>query len=334
MSVNRCSLCGGKLDSSKVCTECGMDNKKNDSHYRLNENLVIEPGHAGQQNTGRKSGAGFPEGQGADRRRSESGWESGSRKQSTSGTAPQRGFAGQSEPRSPYPYRKQYGWPPNKTSHRTEGGNAAGKVVFIIFLLAVIGITAAGFMEDSREASENDYSVDAGGILDEDIDLEMLGEAEVNEDGSYTIYSADGGHSADITMMEGQIYCYSSEGYFSSMQEDTSGEDNFLYQYSFDVFTSLEEAEEVYMNDSWAEEYSEEVTVSEAQEMEVEGRTVYWAQLDYVMNGIANREIHLWTQVGDILFTIELDNYAYSEGTAPSGTVEMLAEALRNVELS
>lgn len=29
----KCSLCGGKLDSNRVCTECGLDNSKSDENY-------------------------------------------------------------------------------------------------------------------------------------------------------------------------------------------------------------------------------------------------------------------------------------------------------------
>ena len=39
MAIERCILCGGSLNKDKICTECGMDNKKNDKHYILNENL-------------------------------------------------------------------------------------------------------------------------------------------------------------------------------------------------------------------------------------------------------------------------------------------------------
>ena len=39
MAVRKCVLCGGNLDEKKICTECGMDNKKNDQQYVLNENL-------------------------------------------------------------------------------------------------------------------------------------------------------------------------------------------------------------------------------------------------------------------------------------------------------
>ena len=33
----RCSLCGGKLNGN-ICTECGLDNSKNDDQYVTLEN--------------------------------------------------------------------------------------------------------------------------------------------------------------------------------------------------------------------------------------------------------------------------------------------------------
>ena len=32
MAIERCSLCGGRLGSNGICTECGMDNTKNDKN--------------------------------------------------------------------------------------------------------------------------------------------------------------------------------------------------------------------------------------------------------------------------------------------------------------
>lgn len=32
-----CSLCGGKLDSNNICKECGLDNRKSDANYVLNQ---------------------------------------------------------------------------------------------------------------------------------------------------------------------------------------------------------------------------------------------------------------------------------------------------------
>ena len=36
MFGKRCSLCGGKLNSGGICTECGLDNRKSDKNYRIN----------------------------------------------------------------------------------------------------------------------------------------------------------------------------------------------------------------------------------------------------------------------------------------------------------
>lgn len=36
MFGKRCSLCGGKLNNSGICTECGLDNSKSDKNYRIN----------------------------------------------------------------------------------------------------------------------------------------------------------------------------------------------------------------------------------------------------------------------------------------------------------
>lgn len=37
MFGERCSLCGGKLDRDRVCTECGLDNRKSDKQYKINQ---------------------------------------------------------------------------------------------------------------------------------------------------------------------------------------------------------------------------------------------------------------------------------------------------------
>ena len=49
--AKKCTLCGGKLDSTKRCTLCGLDNTKNDEQYQgyLNRN-----NHANQCNPNHK----------------------------------------------------------------------------------------------------------------------------------------------------------------------------------------------------------------------------------------------------------------------------------------
>lgn len=36
MFGERCTLCGGKLDARKVCTECGLNNSKSEKNYKVN----------------------------------------------------------------------------------------------------------------------------------------------------------------------------------------------------------------------------------------------------------------------------------------------------------
>ena len=49
MFGKRCSLCGGKLNSRGICTECGLDNSKSDKNYRINrsdcDGMPLTPVH-------------------------------------------------------------------------------------------------------------------------------------------------------------------------------------------------------------------------------------------------------------------------------------------------
>ena len=115
---------------------------------------------------------------------------------------------------------------------------------------------------------------------------EETGEEELapNADGSYTIQT--GGHTADITLMDGQEYCYANgeDGYFSSMAADISGEEDFSYIYQLNDYYTLEDAEEEYTDCSWMDDYQEysNVVCSKVQQMDVDGRTVYWLSLIHI----------------------------------------------------
>lgn len=37
MFGKRCTLCGGKLDSRKICTECGLNNNQSERYYKINQ---------------------------------------------------------------------------------------------------------------------------------------------------------------------------------------------------------------------------------------------------------------------------------------------------------
>lgn len=37
MFGRKCTLCGGKLDSRGICTECGLNNNKSEKNYHVNQ---------------------------------------------------------------------------------------------------------------------------------------------------------------------------------------------------------------------------------------------------------------------------------------------------------
>ncbi len=41
MFGKRCSLCGGKLNSRGICTECGLDNSKSDKNYPDKTGVIV-----------------------------------------------------------------------------------------------------------------------------------------------------------------------------------------------------------------------------------------------------------------------------------------------------
>lgn len=58
MFGKRCSLCGGKLNSRGICTECGLDNSKSDKNYRINrsdcDGMPLTHVHEEKENTDRQ----------------------------------------------------------------------------------------------------------------------------------------------------------------------------------------------------------------------------------------------------------------------------------------
>lgn len=82
------------------------------------------------------------------------------------------------------------------------------------------------------------------------------------------------------------------------------------------------------------EDYSN-ISCNGVQQMDVDGKTVYWTQLDYVY-GIGDgasetRELTAWTEVGDILLVIEVDETSFDEDVPLTGSEQLLAEAMRRV---
>ena len=54
MFGKRCSLCGGKLNSYNICTECGLDNSKSDKNYNLSKK-TSDIGELTHEHTGKET---------------------------------------------------------------------------------------------------------------------------------------------------------------------------------------------------------------------------------------------------------------------------------------
>lgn len=158
-------------------------------------------------------------------------------------------------------------------------------------------------------------------------------EGTPDANGNYTVYSSDAAHSAVITMVDGQEFSYGDDGYFSSMESDYSG-DSVDFTYTFNEYYTLEEMAEDRADCSWMEEYEEysNIVPGEVQEMEVNGRTVYWVANTFDFDGDMHfADYYGWTQVGNILFEIEMNNYGSDALTADES---LLQEAFENVVLN
>lgn len=166
-----------------------------------------------------------------------------------------------------------------------------------------------------------------------DTDTADTGGETADANGNYTVYSSDAAHSAVITMVDGQEFSYGDDGYFSSMESDYSG-DSVDFTYTFNEYYTLEEMAEDRADCSWMEEYEEysNIVPGEVQEMEVNGRTVYWVANTFDFDGDMHfADYYGWTQVGNILFEIEMNNYGSDALTADES---LLQEAFENVVLN
>lgn len=182
--------------------------------------------------------------------------------------------------------------------------------------------------------SEDDTDTDSYGDPLEGLNEELA----PNADGTYTIYSDSGSYSATITLMDGQEYCYAAahDGYFSSMS-NFDADENIDYIYQLNEYYTVDEAGEAYTDYAWMEEYEgySNISCNGVQQMDVDGKIVYWTQLDYVYDigdGASEiRELTAWTEVGDILLIVEVDETSFDEDVPLTGSEQLLAEALRRV---
>jgi len=204
MFGSRCSLCNGKLNSRKICKECGLDNSKSEKYYKINQsscdNLPMTHVH-------------------------EDLWqeEKPSRRKSKSVTKTE------SQPR----YSYQTSQSQKKTIKKIDANNTNKKGVLagistLIVIVSVI-ISLIGTLVDSNLISpEPDYSMEA--LYDP---YEYL-EAELPETGDACTYTLKSGqYVVGVHIAEG-YYKASEMGGSDSVEVTDHKNGIYLYQYAFE----------------------------------------------------------------------------------------------------
>lgn len=154
-------------------------------------------------------------------------------------------------------------------------------------------------------------------------------------DGNYTIYSEGRAQFAVITLMDGQEFSFGSEDYLVSNQSALWESEYVDYTYSFYEYYTLEEIARDRGDCSWMEAYNEyfNIVPGQVKEMTVNGMKIYWLKNTYDYGSSQTTqlaELYGWTQVGDVIFEIEIDNYG-STGIRLTADETLLKEAFEKV---
>lgn len=217
MFRRECSLCGGKLDSSNICRECGLDNNKSDANYVMN----------------RSSCDGQPLTHVHEERKTSRHDYKG--KNSKKKQQPQQIF------QNTYSSGEKYVRKTNKKS----GGKAVKKAAIIVVIISILGefasfipdildnIGGVGIEEITRVFEEDfDYGpVPEPEYYDEDYDPYEYVTREIPAEGEE--YSAElwqGEYVIGIHIPEGIYMCTANGGYASFGVQD---EENSIWLYEW-----------------------------------------------------------------------------------------------------
>ena len=235
----RCSLCGGKLDSNNICTECGLDNNKSEKHYHVNQSSCdgqpLTHVHtkseyysgSADRDTRRKSGAGARGGgraaSEAERTQSGTGRSQAGRTQSRSGAQRTWGTRG----RSGYynTYTAQEG-----RARRARGKKIAIVIIILVVLIAVVPPLLGEYISQKEYESNSYSSYDYSYSDDYEYDPYAYVTRELSADGeTYSEQFAQGNYIVGTHIPEGTyIVEGDGESFFSLTVED---KENSIYMY-------------------------------------------------------------------------------------------------------
>lgn len=220
--AGRCTLCGGKLDSQNICTECGLNNNKSDKNYKINESSCDRQPltHSHREDKKKKESRGKQENKdNKDKKDKKESW-----------SAPGKPAAG-SPPRQAGARTAQ-----RQKQHKK---NAAPQIIATLSVLVVFFGMVQPFIED--QFFQTEY---------EDIDEEYVEypyesvEREISKEGSeeeYLLHRGD--YVVGIHIPEGN---YTAEGDDPLGMIQVEDPANGIYLYE-----SMEESENGYLDDLW-----------------------------------------------------------------------------------
>lgn len=197
MFGRRCTLCGGKLDSHNICTECGLDNNKSEKNYRINQSscddLPLTHVHTETYQEPRRE----------EPRR----------------TAPKSSAAKERQPR---PQRQQI-----YTGQKKRSGCMTCVVVLIVavVILVLVGLLAGRVFESGTEYGS--YSVESDPYAYVEEELPETGE-------SVEFQLTSGRYIVGLHIPSGK-YAADPKGEYDSIQVRDSDQGIYLYEYRGDT---------------------------------------------------------------------------------------------------
>lgn len=197
MFGRRCTLCGGKLDSHNICTECGLDNNKSEKNYRINQsscdNLPLTHVHTETYQEPRRE----------EPRR----------------TAPKSSAAKERQPR---PQRQQI-----YTGQKKRSGCMTCVVVLIVavVILVLVGLLAGRVFESGTEYGSYSVETDPYAYVEEEL-------PETGESVEFELPS--GRYIVGLHIPSGK-YAADPKGEYDSIQVRDSDQGIYLYEYRGDT---------------------------------------------------------------------------------------------------
>lgn len=233
MFGKKCSLCGGKLDGRGICTECGLDNTKNDKAYHTGQNRCENQPltHVHTENT----------------------MEAGEAKRKTiRKTSGEAGYTGKAEHTNPTISGRRTSQ--SYTSMRNPKKKRGCSLFLFVFILIIIGIFVFSSILDNIDLVDR-IQYEWEGLFEEDYSEEYNSEweerdpyadvtREISAEGSEESYILTSGcYIVGVHIPEG-IYQADMEDDFDVIQVDDPEQNIYLYEYRY-----LEEENNCHLDD-------------------------------------------------------------------------------------